>query len=1179
VVNALTKLAFLLPVAWFLFGGTTQASAGADERQYLVQRTVERLFQRVVELYKQGKYQEAIPLAQQVLRLDQQEFGNESVETATGLNNLAEFYRLSGDYTKAEPLCSEALRIRRKILGNEALDTAQSLNQLAQIYQAEGNYAKAQPLFSQALQIRQDYLGPEDPDTVQTLSNLALVYQATGDFSKAEALSIQALQIREKVLGLDNPDTAISRNNLAFLYSAMGDYKKAEPLYQQSLQILQKALGPEHPLVATNLNNLGGLYYQMGDYSRAQPLLERALQIRQKVLGPENPDTAATMNELGETVRATGKYSEGKALFEQALQIMQKSLGQENSSTAVVLNNLGGVYADMGDDAKAESVLKQVLEIQRKLLGREHVDTALILNNLGDIYRMTGQFEKAESMFNQALQIMEKRLGPTHPKIAQSLNNLGNLYLSMGNYEKAEPLFNRALQIRQSVDGPEHPDTAQTLNSLGTLYQRIGDYGRAVPLFQRALQIRQKVFGTEHLDTADSLNNLAMCYYAASNYDSAKPLFEEALRIAQKLFGNEHRETATGLNNLAEYYMAVGDYAKAEPLVQQSLQIDEKVLGRDHPNTAMPVNNLAYLKLDLNKPDEAKLLAERSYESSLGTLSKILAFTSEQQRLAYEAGQMPYTLFASLKGSDALLADAVIHYKGVVLDSIIEDRRLAENALDKASIERLDADKTQLGRLLLQSSSQVSSDTEQTIQKLEQEVDRIEGQLAQQLTASHGTRRALAVTLGQVQAAIPKDGALIEYVRFPYYLGKNRFEFRYGAVLLSSKGDPHWILLGNADDIDAAVNQVKALSASRGADDKELTANLRKLYESVFAPLEQILPPQSLRMIVCPDGQLNFLSFATLLDSQSRFLAERYTVEYVASGRDLLSQSRASANSNAVVFANPDFDLAGAKMTAQIDPLSPSVRSDNFRGGEQRDLTENAFSPLQGTQQESDELTKKFREWDWQVAAFTGEQATKEALLKRVHSPCILHVATHGFFDRQAPASNRSPSNTLLGQVQPNVGTSKFFDNPMHRSGLALAGAQTTLRAWERGETLPREDDGILTAEDVATLDLQGTWLVTLSACDTGSGQARVGEGVLGLRRGFIEAGAQNLLMTLWPISDQFTVQIMSDFYEAAHKTGNAPNALAEVQRDWLLKLRTEKGLATAVKIAGPFIMSSQGKP
>jgi CHAT domain-containing protein len=192
--------------------------------------------------------------------------------------------------------------------------------------------------------------------------------------------------------------------------------------------------------------------------------------------------------------------------------------------------------------------------------------------------------------------------------------------------------------------------------------------------------------------------------------------------------------------------------------------------------------------------------------------------------------------------------------------------------------------------------------------------------------------------------------------------------------------------------------------------------------------------------------------------------------------------------------------------------------------------------------------------------------------------PHILHLATRGFFAKEDPTSANTEPEALMNDRQ-SVTKSKCFKNPMHRSGLALAGAPTTIEAWKHDEVPPVENDGILTAEDVSTLDLQGTWLVTLSACDTGSGEARAGEGVMGLRRGFIQAGAQNLLMTLWPISDEVTVQIMSDFYDAEHESGNAPETLAEVQRNWLVKLRTEKGLAQAVNLAGPFIMSSQGKP
>jgi CHAT domain-containing protein len=148
----------------------------------------------------------------------------------------------------------------------------------------------------------------------------------------------------------------------------------------------------------------------------------------------------------------------------------------------------------------------------------------------------------------------------------------------------------------------------------------------------------------------------------------------------------------------------------------------------------------------------------------------------------------------------------------------------------------------------------------------------------------------------------------------------------------------------------------------------------------------------------------------------------------------------------------------------------------------------------------------------------------------------------------------------------------------MHRSGLAVAGAQRTLQAWDRGEIPPTENDGIVTAEEVGGLKLDGTWLVALSACDTGGGEVKAGEGVMGLRRGFVQAGAQNLLMTLWPIDDEATVAIMLDFYDAAFKSGNASQALADTQRNWLVKLRNERGLLQAVRLAGPFIMSSQGK-
>jgi CHAT domain-containing protein len=353
-----------------------------------------------------------------------------------------------------------------------------------------------------------------------------------------------------------------------------------------------------------------------------------------------------------------------------------------------------------------------------------------------------------------------------------------------------------------------------------------------------------------------------------------------------------------------------------------------------------------------------------------------------------------------------------------------------------------------------------------------------------------------------------------------------------------------------------------------------MAAVLQKIDNEVWKPVEQAFPVQTKRVIVSPDAQLNFLSFATLLDPEKRFVAEKYLIQYVTSGRDLLREPEPALGKQVIVMANPKFD--SDFQLVKMNP--PAEGSGVLRGREKRDFKDLSFEELGGTQRESAELIPKFEQWGWQASSLTGSDVSKRALLN-LHSPYILHLATHGFFESEdSTSSETNPNESTWPENKSDLTKSWFFKNPMHRSGLALAGANTTIAAWKRGDAPPIEEDGILTAEDVSTLDLKGTWLVTLSACDTGSGEARAGEGVMGLRRGFVEAGARNLLMSLWPISDEFTVQIMSDFYEAAHESGNVPEALAAVQRDWLAKLRKERGLARAVNLAGPFIMSSQGR-
>src|SRR6266508_4365072 len=906
--------------------------------------------------------------------------------------------------------------------------------------------------------------------------------------------------------------------------------------------------------------------YEAGRFNQAIPMAWEFFELSEKSLGPDHPDTAMPLNVLALMYRSMRDYPKAEALFCRALKIAEKALGPDHPDIFAILNNLAELYCSLGDYAKAEPLYARALKIDEKALGPDHPGTARSLNALAGVYLSMGDYAKAEPLFQRALKIREKALGPDHPDTATDLNNLALLYYSMGDYAKAEPLYERALKIDENALGPDHPDTATDLSNLAELYHSMGNYAKAEPLDQRALKIREKALGPDHPDTAQALNNLAKLYYSLGDYAKAEPLLQRSLKIREKVLGPDHPDTATALNNLAGLYYSMGDYAKAEPLFQRALKIEEKALGPDHPDTATFLNNLALLKIDLGEAKDAIPLVTRAQQAEEKYLSNILSFTSEQQRLTFQKTTKPYTLFAAL-GNAAELAQTVLRQKGVVLDSLLEDRLVAEASADPRQREingQPRAEKQRLMQLVLEVPKDLSEAAQKQRtaekEKLSTEVEQLEAGLARQVAGLGKARRALGITVPQVQSVLPKQAVLIELLRYSHHLGKRELETRYGAVVIPASGEPKWVPLGAAAEIEKDVKLYQK-SVRGETDEPTLRYVLKALQERVWAPIEKALPEDSTTIIVSPDGELSFVSFATLLTPDDRFLCEKYSIRYVASGRDLVRENKPSGNPMTVVFANPKFD-------SQAITQAPGSSSAVARSLEMRALQSMSLPPLPGTADEAAALEK----WAGKaVKVFLGSNAT-EAELSLVSSPRVLHLATHGFFLPEIELGKQT--NPLQ---QPSEIPKTKLQNPMHRSCLALAGAQRTLEAWSRGEVPPIENDGIVTAEEVGGLKLNGTWLVVLSACETGSGEERAGEGVMGLRRGFIQAGGQNLLMTLWPIRDQITVRIMLDFYAAADKTHNAPEALAEIQRTWLVKLRKKHSLRAAVRLAGPFIMSSQG--
>jgi CHAT domain-containing protein len=427
----------------------------------------------------------------------------------------------------------------------------------------------------------------------------------------------------------------------------------------------------------------------------------------------------------------------------------------------------------------------------------------------------------------------------------------------------------------------------------------------------------------------------------------------------------------------------------------------------------------------------------------------------------------------------------------------------------------------------------------------------LEASLAAKGIGSGKIRRALATDRAEVCESLPRDTALIEYVTYNRYAGHLSCEPAYGAVILSHDAPAKWVPLGSASEINARVGQYQRYVRNR-VREVALAEVLRGLYGMLCGPVLAELPEGIHRLIVSPDGALNFVSFATLLDAKDHFLGTDFELNYVSSGRDLLENGNASrANRQLVIFADPDYaHMPGTQIGTHVRRAAGN---------------DEMPAPLPGTRREAALLQREAMDAKLEPQVYLGADASKANLFK-LDSPYILHLATHGLYLdedelRTLPAPPGQEASFLSGQ-------------PMLRSLLALAGASATLRSWKQGIFPPRENDGLLTAQDVAHLNLDRTWLVVLSACDTGGGKAQSGEGVLGLRRGFAEAGAKNLLLTLWTVDDAETADLMQSFYREALRTRDAPGALARVQAASLEEMRKKSGLFEAVHKAGPFILS-----
>ena len=935
-----------------------------------------------------------------------------------------------------------------------------------------------------------------------------------GTYDQAVIIARQALSIAEKTLGPDHLDVALSLNNLAFLYGTQGQYARAEPLHKRSLAISEKALGPDHVDVALSLNNLAFLYKTQGQYAKAEPLYKRSLSIYERTLGPDHPDVA------------------------------------------VSLNNLAALYDIQGQYAKAELLDKRSLAIREKVLGPDHPDVAMSLNNLAVLYRTHGQYAQAEILYKRSLAIIEKAHGPAHPNVAQSLNNLAQLYSAQSQYAQAEPLYKRSLAISEKTLGSNHPNVAQSLNNLAQLHYNQGQYAQAEPLYKRSLEIMETAFGADHPDVATILNNLALMYESQGQYSKAEPLYKHSLEIYEKAVGQEHLELATSLNNLAGLYFAEGQYARAELLFERSLATYEKALGPDNPNVAISLNNLAFLndsqgqnlqalrqvrrasaiyrqrivaggtrdaanrEASQNRPGFFNHLSLLSRNPDKEAADKIAdeAFQIVQLEQASGTASAIAKMASRFAGGDDALA-GLIKRKQDASERRSKGETLLVSAASKPPLDRKAADEQRL---------------RDDIAGAGKEIEIVDAELTRRFPEYQELTRPEPVSVSQIRALLNPGEAMLVYA-----LGSSSFIW-----VVKPDSAIFQTLQVDAKDIAKKVATVRAEMEFDNNDRvrRVSVGLLHDLYQSIFVPALPHLAGVKHVMVV-PAGPLQSLPFSMLVaspppeiknDADYRkvdWLVKHYafsvlpSVSSIQAFRQFTKTNVAQepfAGFGDPLIGNKSGTTRGKRARMEVaalfrNPAVNAITRTSMRAAEIADVE--ALRKAERLPETADELRGMAKALKSDQNSLWLQEKATETNVKRLDLSKYrtLAFATHGL---------------MAGEIK-GIGEAGLILTPPMQGSL--------------------EDDGYLSASEVAKLKLNAD-LVVLSACNTAAADGTPGaEGLSGLAKAFFYAGARSLLVSHWPVASEATVPLTTGMlkeYEA-----NPAQGKAEAHRKAMLAL------------------------
>jgi len=776
----------------------------------------------------------------------------------------------------------------------------------------------------------------------------------------------------------------------------------------------------------------------------------------------------------------TGYYTEAYNCFSEACHQAEQIYGKSHPCYAIALGYFGFFLYKSKQDRNSIQYCESAKEILEKAGCVDSQDYRTVLHNLAIIYSSFGLKPEACSIYTSILEIESKDKKDSN--YAKTLINRGSIHRDMGRYHEALNDHKEAKKMYEDNGNTRTPEYAALLTHIGLDFIGLQNYNGSINYFNKALTLLKEIGLENGPDYLPILSNIALANQKKGNYEKSIEIYAQILELFRSRFGENNVDITNIFDNLSEIYIRNNNYEKAFEFIIKSSKIKEKYLD-----------------------DFAGFLSETELSGPINQFRNHvhILFSLLQE---WKNPPQKYINFAF---------NVIFRRKAFFMDSYVYRRRMISHESDervKNDFSQLKSTKYEIARMINTRPQDIENfkKFKNQLYQLEKECKTLERNIAYHIPDSYLENIQNIEGHDEIQARLPPNSAVIEFLKYSSINLKKKTSHalkpRYAVFILRSDVDLKLVDLGSASEIDDLIKK----TIQEIEDGELIPSTLERLSDKILTPISSLIDKKQ-HLFVIPDASLNILPIGILL-SDGKYLIEKTRITYLTSSRDLLKNNgyETQNQTDPIIIADPDYDL--------VDKNDHSNQISTIN--HQRVFSEplDPFERLEGTRVEGKKVHSIIGGELW-----LGANAL-ESRLKNIHSPKILHIASHGYY---LPENQTNNSHSLF------------------RCGFVLAGVNSFLR----GLPLPTEaEDGIVTAYEVTELDLKSTDLVVLSACETGLGDNIAGEGVFGFRRSFVLTGAKTLVMSIWSIPDEETKELMVSFYSNLKSGMEIAEALQKAQ-------------------------------